>query len=882
MKIKSLTTTSFGKFESKSTWNDFSPSVNVFYGENEAGKSTIFEMIISLLYGFKSTNKEKNLFVNRNTNNLNISGLIDVGNEEIFVDRELKSKANLRIIMGSKEYVYDNQSLPQSEHITRKTYEEIYALELSSLIKFQDTTWSDIEDLLLSQYSSDTFKTSNQVLEIIEKDMNQIKRKSERGNSILKSLEEQRKTLFKEKKESLDYISKADDFKEKLDYFVSIKEESRTIKLKLENRLTIIKKYFPLMELSKEKKVLSTKLLNYRHLKDLNELNYLEKKNQLKTLYVKMDEVSNKVSKLVYEKRKLIDRIKSENVEENELEEKIQYFKSYDELKYLTEGLDQKLLAKENEFKKEFDNTFNEVFNEGHFNKILNINFMSVKTLISEIEKLNEEIKIIKRSKRLSGSGNIKGKIILAVILGALGVSVNFLDLGIYDKIINSAGYVIVGASVIKIIELLIKSKNKQLDDKDIYNERDEIKRKLVIELSDIALSAMVEEYIGSEFLGQLLNLKNITENYLEYSTEYDIKKSKMDTLYGEVEIYIKKYNGTCENMSIDLAEIKDKSNRNKKLKIEVEVLDGQLKLINAQIFDLDQKLTSNENEVNSIELKLRDSGDSIEDGLEKLRSINHIKMRIEEIEKKMEETIYKEESLIEFIKDYSNTSDKRLFNDSNLIEEIDIIKTTINDNLITCASLEKDMGLLLGKSNIDVINSKILFVNEEINKFKKKYDKLNLMYQIIQETDEIYRKENQPNVFKKAGKYLSSMTGGKYYDLEVLSTVTNLTLNSVSKEIFVSCDNKKIKVNESFSQGTLNQIYLSLRLALLNQLDEGKTKLPICFDELLINWDEKRLGNTLKIIKSISVDRQVMIFTCHEWFKDSILKELDAKVHYL
>jgi len=150
-------------------------------------------------------------------------------------------------------------------------------------------------------------------------------------------------------------------------------------------------------------------------------------------------------------------------------------------------------------------------------------------------------------------------------------------------------------------------------------------------------------------------------------------------------------------------------------------------------------------------------------------------------------------------------------------------------------------------------------------------------MHHLIRETDEKFRTENQPKVYLQASQYLNEITDGKYCDLEVVEQIDK---SKAKYGIMVSKEGQKIMVDETFSMGTLNQIYLSLRLSLIDHLDKGREKLPVCFDELLVNWDEGRLTQTLKIIETISKERQVFVFTCHEWFAEA-MQSLDKVKMY-
>jgi len=67
-------------------------------------------------------------------------------------------------------------------------------------------------------------------------------------------------------------------------------------------------------------------------------------------------------------------------------------------------------------------------------------------------------------------------------------------------------------------------------------------------------------------------------------------------------------------------------------------------------------------------------------------------------------------------------------------------------------------------------------------------------------------------------------------------------------------------------SGGTLDQIYLAFRLAVIDHLDEAYEHLPLVLDEVLINWDDQRFEAGVQILSHIAQKRQVFLFTCHEW----------------
>jgi len=65
-------------------------------------------------------------------------------------------------------------------------------------------------------------------------------------------------------------------------------------------------------------------------------------------------------------------------------------------------------------------------------------------------------------------------------------------------------------------------------------------------------------------------------------------------------------------------------------------------------------------------------------------------------------------------------------------------------------------------------------------------------------------------------------------------------------------------------SDGTLDQLYLSLRLATLEKYLETKEPMPFIVDDILIRFDDDRARATLEVLADLSKKTQVLFFTHH------------------
>lgn len=100
--------------------------------------------------------------------------------------------------------------------------------------------------------------------------------------------------------------------------------------------------------------------------------------------------------------------------------------------------------------------------------------------------------------------------------------------------------------------------------------------------------------------------------------------------------------------------------------------------------------------------------------------------------------------------------------------------------------------------------------------------------------------------------KYIAALTNNKYDSLNVDDNL-NVTINYEGKVVPI----------DKLSTGTVDQVYLALRLAIADIICTNKERLPLLFDDCFAMYDNERLDSTLKYLHD-NVNSQVIIFTCH------------------
>jgi len=175
-----------------------------------------------------------------------------------------------------------------------------------------------------------------------------------------------------------------------------------------------------------------------------------------------------------------------------------------------------------------------------------------------------------------------------------------------------------------------------------------------------------------------------------------------------------------------------------------------------------------------------------------------------------------------------------------------------------TIGRLESEVAHLGGGETVDAVDGRIEVVRGRQQEAKEARDRAFVIARLVREADRRFREENQPELLLRAGRYLRHVTRGRYDRIEMGDAGDeNFYLRKPS-------GSRPMRVGETTSQGTKEQVYLALRLAIVNHLDSGHERLPIFMDETLVNWDAWRRDRALDLLRDLASERQVFVFTCH------------------
>jgi uncharacterized protein YhaN len=125
----------------------------------------------------------------------------------------------------------------------------------------------------------------------------------------------------------------------------------------------------------------------------------------------------------------------------------------------------------------------------------------------------------------------------------------------------------------------------------------------------------------------------------------------------------------------------------------------------------------------------------------------------------------------------------------------------------------------------------------------------------LIEETLERFERERQPAVFARASERLSRFSHGRYTQIRQADAGQDF-------RVIDSADRPVQPID--LSRGTREQLYLAVRLGLIEEFAQRGTSLPLVLDEILVNFDPERMAAVAAELARFAEEHQVLLFTCH------------------
>ena len=200
----------------------------------------------------------------------------------------------------------------------------------------------------------------------------------------------------------------------------------------------------------------------------------------------------------------------------------------------------------------------------------------------------------------------------------------------------------------------------------------------------------------------------------------------------------------------------------------------------------------------------------------------------------------------------------------------IDQKENRINTIRFKIQNLENDTKHVNEKiENLAKIEESLQSAEEEKTELLSLAKSYNIAKECMEKAYEQMKNNISPRFTQNLCDIISKVSNGRYKNV-VLTDDEGLN---------VEIQNGSYVPAYRLSTGTIDQMYLSLRLSALNEIS-GET-LPIILDEAFAYFDDDRLANVLKYFKANFEESQIILFTCSKREID-ILEKLNIEYNVI
>ena len=143
-------------------------------------------------------------------------------------------------------------------------------------------------------------------------------------------------------------------------------------------------------------------------------------------------------------------------------------------------------------------------------------------------------------------------------------------------------------------------------------------------------------------------------------------------------------------------------------------------------------------------------------------------------------------------------------------------------------------------------------------------YSAIQLAMEALESANTTLQNRFSPALGRRAAEIFRQLTGGRYGGV-VLDRQFHLSAEPAGEGVYRDA--------QLLSAGALDQLYLSVRLAICELVLPQEQEVPIVLDDALANFDDGRCAAALEYLAREAQNRQVLLFTCHPYLPERLEK---------
>ena len=268
-------------------------------------------------------------------------------------------------------------------------------------------------------------------------------------------------------------------------------------------------------------------------------------------------------------------------------------------------------------------------------------------------------------------------------------------------------------------------------------------------------------------------------------------------------------------------------------------------------------------------------SGDEA-DALERLHAAATRRVAADQRERSLVAGVPELDGLLATAREREAKGERLLLSDdehATLVAEFREARARAEELMLREQGLSAELDRLGAARTVGDVEGELRAVEEELTALRRERDRLALAASIVRRAEREVRERYAPAWLQTASRYLEAITHGRYAGIAIVETPAGEPVLEVTRV----GEAMPLRVGPPLSRGTLEQIYVAVRLALVDAID-AEARLPLFLDELFAHWDAHRLDALVRVLGEVE-GRQVVVSTCHAALADRLERSCGARV---
>jgi uncharacterized protein YhaN len=891
MQIREIHIERFGKF-SHCRVLPVSSGLNVIYGRNEFGKTTLLEFIRWVLFGFEKKRKGMNAYTPVSGGEHSGTLMCEMTNgEQIYISRTGGTlEGQVTVQTAGREG--SGQAYLESflGHASRKIFKNIYAFALDELQDLDSLMEEEIKNKILGA-GMGLGQVSLTAVEKEIRDQRDEMFKLRGSNPVMNQWYREIKKREEELRARFSEVGQYDELNKKIEALELARKQGESDSEQLESRrraLELRRELFADFIDLKDKSARQKELAGVPEMEEESVLVFEKVQTKIEDLSQRLAEEKDKLHQLklrrdpILVNQSLIDR-----------ETEIMQLRQLTELVRAAQEDKHAVLQELNQLKEKIRSEIGGINRERDEDRVLALEWVdSEKQFVEKQEQallhseqfvenvknrleLHQEQLVTDNTQENDFPKGIRVSSFFLVGIGVLGAgfalfSAN-LELGIFMGLMLAAGFGLYFWATFSrpkedkgdLLDNLLRSKLKKGED-DLEAEQ-EVWRKWVTDKGldpEISTTLFKEIQVRVRAVKEWVHQKQNLDERIERMRKKEEEAEELVAAFSEFvsEVYLAKdLLVNIEMLSKHFDEAKENSIKSKDLDSQINEQTGRVEGIVAQL----------ENQQESLGDLLRaakvESEESFLFQWNRAQEKSKLEKSIREIQTRVQTRVGLGEAYQRFLESMRDTDPEQLEQElAEVLSRLGRVQEEQNWVNQEIGQFRGETAQLSSREDLVRLHNELESKKEQLANGAQEWATLALALDMLDQAKVRYEKTRQPQVFQAAGRMFSKITEGNYQGVEKPLE---------SDEFRIVQGNGGFISPVQLSRGTREQLYLSMRFGLIEDYETRAEPLPIVMDDVFVNFDDTRREHVLDILRDFARDRQVIILSCHEHLLETYLK---------